>query len=192
MNVLLLKKIESKASLSLYVSTRWNSTYKMLSTALVYQHAFIRYSKRDPYYNVDLAKDSEADRSPNSNDWKRVKHLLVFFEVFYNVTLHLSGSLYVAFNMLFFEIVAIHTMLKYLEQVVETIDTNDDENKRTEDSGSTITNFKEMARRMTMKYAKYCGTSKKMNLLVYIAPIFNPRYKLAGIELSFYDLFGEE
>jgi len=33
---------------------------------------------------------------------------------------------------------------------------------------------------------------KKVNLLVYIAPIFDPRYKLAGLELSLYDLFGEE
>ena len=31
-----------------------------------------------------------------------------------------------------------------------------------------------------------------MNLLVYIAPIFDPRYKLASLELSLHDLFGEE
>ena len=34
------EKIESKASLSLDVPTRWNSTYKMLTTTLVYEHAF--------------------------------------------------------------------------------------------------------------------------------------------------------
>jgi len=27
--------------------------------------------------------------------------------------------------------------------------------------------------------------------LVYITPIFDPRYKFAGLELPFYDLFGE-
>jgi len=64
----------------------------MFSTALVYEHAFTRYSKRDSYYNVDLAKDDEADRPHNSNDWKQVKYLVVFLEVFYNFTLHLSGT----------------------------------------------------------------------------------------------------
>ena len=81
------EKIEIKASLSLDVPTRWNSTYKMLSTALVYEHAFTKYSKRDPYYNVELAKDDDADRPPNSNDWKQVKHLLVFFGRF-SIMLH--------------------------------------------------------------------------------------------------------
>ena len=39
----------------------------------------------------------------------------------------MSGTSYVIFDLLFFEIVAIHTMLKYLEQVVETIDANNEE-----------------------------------------------------------------
>jgi len=53
--------------------------------------------------------------------------LLVFLEVLYNVALHLSGTLYVTSNLLFFDIVAIDTMLKHLEQVVETIDVNDED-----------------------------------------------------------------
>jgi len=64
------KKIEKKAHLSLNVRTRWNPPYKMLRTALVYEHAFTKYSKRDPYYNVELAKDDDVDRPPNSNDWE--------------------------------------------------------------------------------------------------------------------------
>jgi len=49
-----------------------------------------------------------------------------------------------------------------------------------------------MAKRMRIKYDKYYDTPKKMNLLVDIAPIFYPRYKLAGLEVSLCDLFGEE
>ena len=77
----------------------------------MYEHTFTKYGKRDPYYNVEFAKDDDADRPPNSNDWKQVKHLLVFLKVFYNVTLRLFGTSYVTSNLLFFEIVVIHDML---------------------------------------------------------------------------------
>jgi len=82
---IVVEKIECKASLSLDVPTKWKSTHKMLSTALAYELAFIKYSKRDPYYNVELTNDDDANRTPNFNHWKQVKHLLVFLEVFYNV-----------------------------------------------------------------------------------------------------------
>jgi len=42
-----------------------------------------------------------------------------------------------------------------------------------------------------MKYDKYYGTPEKMNPLVYIATIFDPRYNLRGLEVSLCDLFGE-
>jgi len=61
-------KIENKASLSLDVPTRCNPTYKILSTTLVHEPTFTEYSKRDPYYNVELATDDDADKPPNSND----------------------------------------------------------------------------------------------------------------------------
>ena len=157
----------------------------MISTILVYEHAFIKYSKRDPYYNVELAKYDDANRPSKSNNWKQVKYLLGFLEVFYNVSLHLSSASYMTFNLLFFEIIAIHTMLKHMEQVVQTIDANDEESQEIEEIGSRVTRFKEMAKRMTMKYDNYCGTPEKMNPLVYIASIFDPRHKLVGLEMSY-------
>ena len=48
-----------------------------------------------------------------------------------------------------------------------------------------------MAKRMRMKYDKYYGTPEKINPLVHIAPIFDSRYKLAGLEVTLCDLFGE-
>ena len=94
-------------------------------------------------------------------------------------------------NLLFFEIVVIYDMLNQLEQVVETIDANDEESEEIEEIGSRVTSFKEMAKRIRMKYDKYYGTLEKTNPLVYMAPIFDPRYKLAGLEVSLCDLFGE-
>jgi len=138
-----------------------------------------------------LAKDDDANRPPNSNDWKQVKNLLAFWEVFDNVTFRLSGTLYITSNLLFFEIVVIYTMLNNLEQVVETIDANDAESEEIEDIRSRVTKFKEMAKMMRIKYDEHHGTPKKMNPLVYIAPIFDPCYKLASLEVSLCDLFGD-
>ena len=107
------------------------------------------------------------------------------------MTLRLSGTSYVTSNFLFFEIVAIHSMLNNLEEVVETIDASDEASEEIEEIGSRVTNFKEMAKRMRMKYDKYYGTPEKMNPLMYITPMFDPRYKLAGLEVSLCDLFGE-
>ena len=42
-----------------------------------------------------------------------------------------------------------------------------------------------MAKRMRVKYDKYYGTSEKMNPLVYIATIFDPRYKSVGLKCLF-------
>jgi len=140
---------------------------------------------------VELAKDDDADRPPNSNNWKQVKHLFVFWDVFYNVILRLSDTSYVTSNLLFFEIMTIHTMLNNLKQVIETINANDEESEEIEESGSTVTNFKEMAKRMKIKYDEYSGTPEKMNHLVYLAPIFDPRCKLVGLKVSLCDLFGE-
>ena len=94
-------------------------------------------------------------------------------------------------NLVFFEIVAIHNMLKYLEQVVETIDVDDEDSVEIEEIASRVTNFKEMAKKMMIKYDKYYGTPEKLNPLVYITPIFVPRYKLVDLDLSLCDLFGE-
>ena len=78
-----------------------------------------------------------------------------------------------------------------MEEVVETIDANDEESEEIKENGSRVTNFNEMAKRMRMKYDKYYGTPEKMNHLVYIIPIFDPRDKLAGLEVSLCDLSGE-
>ena len=115
--------------------------------------------------------------------------MVAFLEVFCNITLRLSGTLYVTSNLLFFEIVASHTILKYLEQVVDNV--NDEDSDEVEEIASRVTNFKEIGKKMRMKYDKYYDTPEKMNLLVYIAPIFDLRYKLVGLEFWLCDLFRE-
>jgi len=71
---------------------------------------------------------------------------------------------------------------------VETIDANDEEGEEIKEIGSRVTSFKEMAKGMRIKYDKYYGTLEKMNHLVYITSTFDPRYKLARLEVALCDL----
>ena len=94
-------------------------------------------------------------------------------------------------NLLFFEIVAIHTMSKYLEQVIESIDANDEKSDEIKEIGSKVTNFTKIDKRMRIKYDEYYRVHEKMNPWVYIAPIFDPRYKLVHLEVSLCELLGQ-
>ena len=46
--------IESKAALSLDVSTRWNSTYLMLKTKCIYEKVFEKYEENESIFRTDL------------------------------------------------------------------------------------------------------------------------------------------
>ena len=77
------------------------------------------------------------------------------------MTLRLSGTSSVISNLLFFKIVAIRSILRNLEEVIDTIDAND-EGVEIEEMEYNVTSFTEMAKRMTMKYDKYYGVISTM------------------------------
>lgn len=49
-----IEKIESKNSLCLDVSTRWNSTFLMLDVAQKFERAFETFDEQDPCFKLDL------------------------------------------------------------------------------------------------------------------------------------------
>ncbi|XP_019151895.1 PREDICTED: zinc finger BED domain-containing protein RICESLEEPER 2-like [Ipomoea nil] len=90
-----LNGVEAKCALQLDVPTRWNSTYMMLNTALQYQRAFEAY-ENDSSMSADL-----YDSIPNFMDWLSVQSLVHFLKGFYEMTVRISGSLYVTSNTFF-------------------------------------------------------------------------------------------
>ncbi|KAI3966766.1 hypothetical protein MKW92_020641 [Papaver armeniacum] len=59
------------------VDTRWNSTYLMLETALLFREAFIRFAKIEPdFFNV----------APTAEDWTNASSLSICLKVFYDIT----------------------------------------------------------------------------------------------------------
>jgi hypothetical protein len=74
--------------IALDCKTRWNSTYIMLNTALIYQDVFEHLA-------------SHAPSLPTEDDWKFARELCDRLKVFYDVTELLLGTKYVTTNLFF-------------------------------------------------------------------------------------------
>lgn len=84
--------ISSTKKLVLDCKTRWNSTYLMLQSALVYRDVFSRLKLREPLYKC----------LPSEDDWTIAMDMCERLELFYSVTEIFSGTRYPTAN-LFFE-----------------------------------------------------------------------------------------
>uniref|UniRef100_A0A803MR49 BED-type domain-containing protein n=1 Tax=Chenopodium quinoa TaxID=63459 RepID=A0A803MR49_CHEQI len=85
------EKITSKGLVCLDVETRWNSTYLMLKSALVFRKAFKNMKTKFSPYTKELMKQPVGG-APDDEDWDKIQSFLPFLEIFYNATLKLSGS----------------------------------------------------------------------------------------------------
>ena len=101
----------------------------------------------------------------SSGDWKNVRSMVKFLETFYVLTLKVSGSNYVTSNTHFVEIVELNLILKEMM-------TNEDRN------------LKEMAESMNEKFKKYWGEPQKMNNMIFISSVLDPRKKLDYIPFA--------
>ncbi|XP_028778035.1 zinc finger BED domain-containing protein RICESLEEPER 2-like [Neltuma alba] len=108
--------------------TRWNSTYKMLSTALKFKVVFPAYKEREPHYNY----------APSEEDWNKVEKICKLLEVFNLATHVISGSEYPTANL----------YLPEVWRVKQVID------NAIEDDDFFIT---DMASSMKEKFDKYWG-----------------------------------
>ncbi|KAG6514795.1 hypothetical protein ZIOFF_025168 [Zingiber officinale] len=169
----------------------------MLNTAQKFERAFDRFDEQDPCFKLDLQytewhvilNENEEmilesdgkpkrelktfDGKPTSADWNNVRLFASLLQVFYELTLKVSGSLYVTSNTFAHEISYIHTILKEWQQ-------------------SDDIDVYSMGIRMKNKFDKYWGDPEKMNKLLYIAVVLDPRHKLDFVEFMLIELYGDE
>ncbi|XP_017979911.1 PREDICTED: zinc finger BED domain-containing protein RICESLEEPER 2-like [Theobroma cacao] len=118
--------IDAGIGLHLNVSTRWNSTYLMLESAIKYQKAFASLQFVDRTYKYN----------PSDEEWRRAMIICEFLEPFYETTNLISGSSYPTSNLYFMQVWKIESILN--------------ENLHNEDEV-----IKNMCQRMKMKFDKY-------------------------------------
>ncbi|XP_022003077.1 zinc finger BED domain-containing protein RICESLEEPER 2-like [Helianthus annuus] len=146
--------------LILDVSTRWNATYAMLSSALEFKDVFENYADRESSYKT----------LPSDDDWKKVEDVCSFLALFNEATKIISGSEYPTSNLFLVELYGIKEALDKV-----ALDENDC--------------MRGMASEMKKKFDKYWGST---NLLISVAAILDPRYKMELINLSFKYIYPED
>jgi hypothetical protein len=145
------KNIQCKKMVCLDVSTKWNSTYLMLSIAEKYKRAFELMGEEDEHLVV-----------PGFLDWENVRVFVKFLKIFYDATLNISGSNYVTSNLYFMQLCIIQDTLN--------------DGCLSSDHVMSV-----MAINMRSKYEKYWGSIDRINLMLYVAFVVDPRYKMKGL-----------
>ncbi|XP_049378174.1 zinc finger BED domain-containing protein RICESLEEPER 2-like [Solanum stenotomum] len=172
--------INCKKSLCLDVCTRWNSTYLMLNRAIEFENVFSSYVDRDigllHYLQFVEDEDGTAAGALSSDDWNNVKKVADFLQIFYDLTREVSGSQYVTSNLHFLKICEVSCYLKKL--IVSEDDTDDLLGK--------------IAKNMREKFDKYCGTPNKMNKMIFISCVLDPRHKFVLVGFALQMMFGKE
>ncbi|XP_077237332.1 zinc finger BED domain-containing protein RICESLEEPER 1-like [Tasmannia lanceolata] len=159
------ERITCKSSLCLDVPTRWNSTYLMLETALKFRKAFERLEDEDVLFVTEL-----KDGSPTFEDWDNARVLTHFLKTFYDATLRLSGSLHVTSNSYF------HEVFKIERQLYELLKSED-------------VFLSNMAFKMKEKFDKYWGNIDKVNMMLLLAVVLDPRFKLKYVKFCYSKLY---
>ena len=139
----------------------------MLEVAINYQKAFERLEDIDSKFLIEF-----GDELPNEHDWNNARNLTRFLKRFYDVTCKVYGSLYCTSNVYFPEIIKILKDLQTFER-------------------SNDSSLVEMGKKMREKFDKYWGALSKLNVMLFIAVVLDPRYKMNYLRVKYTTYYGE-
>ncbi|KAF7817627.1 zinc finger BED domain-containing protein RICESLEEPER 2-like [Senna tora] len=144
------------------VPTRWNSTYLMLESALSFREAFAHLSEID----------SNFKSCPSDAEWDMVERISKFLKPFYEITTLFSSTKYPTTNLFFLGVWRIQ--LRIIEVVNQS------------NIGSDDLIFR-MTMHMKVKFDKYWDS---YSMVLSLAIILDPRYKLQLVEYCFRKIYG--
>ncbi|XP_065856651.1 zinc finger BED domain-containing protein DAYSLEEPER-like [Euphorbia lathyris] len=162
------EKIECTERLFVDVSYMWNTTYVMLCRVEKYEKAFDRYAKLDREFTL-----GSQDGLPSSVDWCVVRKLCVILRPFYDVMLNISRCEFATSNNFWADISDLYAVFSEWG--------NGDDLK-----------LRNVANRMKLRLEEWFGGYEKMNKIVYVAAILDPRSKLEVLQFAFEQIYGEE
>ncbi|KAG6538673.1 hypothetical protein ZIOFF_003801 [Zingiber officinale] len=137
--------------------------------AQAYERAFSRFDAKNLHFREDLENTGVLRIA----DWKNVRRLIGFLEHFYDLTLKVSRTKYVTAHSFLDDITFIAVVLKKCLNEADDV------------------GLKDMAKFMKAKFDKYYGVIEKMNMLVVVASVLDPRNKFEYLEVLFTDVYGK-
>lgn len=161
-------KIESKGLVIMDVSTRWNSTFLMLQSAIKFRKAFDRLKEDDGHY-VRYFQGELKNGPPEASDWVSAEDFAVFLKPFYDVTLHVCCSSSPTIHTTFGDLLKIYGLLQESSDVV----------------------LSGIIKPMQDKYDKYWGKMENVNPYMFVAIVLDPRHKLEKLVDYYEVLYGE-
>ncbi|GKA91596.1 reverse transcriptase domain-containing protein [Tanacetum coccineum] len=135
----------------------------------IHQSNFFSPHSEDRHYRDDLEKTGV----PISSDWANVRRLTKFLEHFYQLTLKVSGTLYVTSNNFLDDITSIDTALSNCI------------------NGVPDKNLAAMAKMMKCKFDKYYRRLEKCNMATIVASVLDLRNKFEYVEVLLGDVYGK-
>ncbi|CAK8563656.1 unnamed protein product [Lathyrus sativus] len=133
----------------------------MLVSASKHERTFEELCFRDKRYVNELTNKGKG--VPMKDDWKHINLIIPFLKLFYDATIHISGSSYLTSNIYMFEVLGIG-------KSIADMCASEDEHLRS------------AAQKTKKKYDKYWGSHEKLNMILLIALVFDPRRKIKLVD----------